>query len=94
MPEQIFDLIVLSEVLYYFEAQMLARLADRLRDLAAPDADLILVHWLGPTPDYPLTGDAAVVNFLAATAGWTQITRQERRLDYRLDVLRAAAAPQ
>lgn len=93
MPESRFDLIMLSEVMYYFEAQTMARLANRLRGLAAPDADLILVHWLGPTPDYPLTGDAAVENFLAATAGWTRITRQERRPDYRLDVLRAAPAP-
>jgi SAM-dependent methyltransferase len=93
MPDGRFDLIVLSEVLYYFDPPTLARLADRLRDIAAPEADLILVHWLGPTPDYPLTGDLAVANFLAATAGWTEVTQQERRQDYRLDVLRAAPAP-
>ena len=93
MPEQRFDLIVLSEVLYYFEPPTLARLADRLRAIAAPDADLLLVHWLGPTPDYPLSGDAAVSKFVAATAGWTHITRQARRQDYRLDVLRAAPEP-
>ena len=93
MPDGRFDLIMLSEVLYYFEPPTLARLADRLRDIAAPGADLVLVHWLGPTPDYPLTGDAAVTNFLVVTSGWARVTRQERRQDYRLDVLRAAPAP-
>lgn len=93
MPERRFDLIMLSEVLYYFEPETLARLADRLREIAVPDADLVLVHWLGPTPDYPLNGDAAVDGFLAASAGWAQVMRQERRQDYRLDILRAAPAP-
>ena len=94
MPKQRFDLIMLSEVLYYFEPRPLMRLADRLHAIATPDADLMLVHWLGPTPDYPLTGDASVAGFLAATAGWTRITRQERRQDYRLDILRADPASQ
>lgn len=92
MPDGRFDLIMLSEVLYYFDQPTLARLADRLREIAASDADLVLVHWLGPTPDYPLTGDAAVASFLTATAGWTQVTQQARRQDYRLEVLRAAPA--
>ena len=92
MPDGRFDLIMLSEVLYYFEPPTLVRLADRLHAIAAPDADLVLVHWLGPTPDYPLTGDTAVGEFLAAAAGWTRITRQERRQDYRMDVLRAVQA--
>jgi len=93
MPDGAFDLILLSEVLYYFDGPTLARVADGLHRVAAPGADLVLVHWLGPTPDYPQTGDSAVTGFLAATGGWTTIRRQERRQDYRLDVLRAAPAP-
>ncbi len=93
MPDGSFDLILLSEVLYYFEPSTLARLADRLCRIAAPGADLVMVHWLGPTPDYPLTGDAAVAEFMSASAGWTRIMRQERRQDYRLDVLRVVPAP-
>lgn len=89
MPEGRFDLIMLSEVLYYFETPTLDRLAARLRTACMPGADLVLVHWLGPTPDYPQTGDSAVEAFIAATANWTEVTRQERREDYRLDVLRA-----
>ncbi len=93
MPDGRFDLIMLSEVLYYFGPPTLGALSERLRDIAAPAADLVLVHWLGPTPDYPLNGDVAAATFLEGAAGWAQVTRQERRQDYRLDVLRAVQAP-
>ena len=89
MPKGRFDLIMLSEVLYYFETPTLDRLAASLRPACMPGADLVLVHWLGPTPDYPQSGDSAVDVFIAATADWTEVTRQQRREDYRLDVLRA-----
>lgn len=89
LPDGNFDLILLSEVLYYFDPSRLARLADGLRAIAAPAADLVLVHWLGPTPDYPQTGDTAADGFIAATRDWAPVTRQARRRDYRLDVLRA-----
>lgn len=87
-PPGRFDLILLSEVLYYFTAGDVARIAAACATIAEPGADLVLVHWLGPTPDYPLTGDAAVDAFVAA-AGWAKVIRQERTPDYRLDVLRA-----
>lgn len=92
LPEQRFDLLMLSEVLYYFDAPTLDRLACRLSEIAVDGANLVLVHWLGPTPDYPLTGDTAVSTFVAAAAGWTEVIRQERRSDYRLDVLRVVRA--
>ncbi len=87
-----YDLILLSEVLYYFDTPTLARLAENLRGVAMSGADLVLVHWLGETPDYPQTGDSAVEAFVSATRDWTAIMRQERRQDYRLDVLRAVPA--
>ena len=93
MPAGGFDLVVLSEVLYYFDGPTLDRLARRLAATVEAGGDLILVHWLGPTPDYPQTGDGAVAAFLAATHGWATVTRQARREDYRLDVLRAVPAP-
>ncbi len=87
-PAGRFDLVVLSEMLYYFDAPTLAQVAERVRALAEPGADLMLVHWLGPTPDYPLTGDDAVAAFEAA-APWARVMRRARTADYRLDVLRA-----
>lgn len=90
-PAGAFDLILLSEVLYYFDAAGVVRLAESVRQMVLPGADLVLVHWLGPTPDYPLTGDAAVAAFEAA-APWAEVRRRARTPDYRLDLLRIARA--
>lgn len=83
-----FDLIMLSEVLYYFDPAGVTRLAAAVRGMAAPEADILLVHWLGETPDYPLTGEEAVAAFEAA--GSWQIMQRARTPDYRLDLLRVA----
>ena len=89
-PAGSFDLIVLSEVLYYFDTDGLARLAVSLRQMATAGADLMLAHWLGPTPDYPLTGDTAVAAFEALFD--SEVMQRERTADYRLNVLRAPRA--
>lgn len=84
------DLVVLSEVLYYFDRSDLARVADRVRDAAAPGADLLLVHWL-PRTDYPLTGDEAAEAFIGHLRAEADVLHQERRERYRLDLLRRRA---
>ncbi|WGF89929.1 class I SAM-dependent DNA methyltransferase [Marinivivus vitaminiproducens] len=86
-----FDLIVLSEVLYYFDAADLQRVCVWVGRRALPDADIVLVHWTGAT-DYPLSGDDATLRFIEGLAGSVAVTRQERRPAYRLDVLRRAGA--
>lgn len=88
-PPSTYDLVVLSEVLYYFDAADLARVAARVRAAARPGADLLLVHWL-PETDYPLTGDEAAESFIRALEPDTAVLRQERRERYRLDLLRRA----
>ena len=80
-----FDLILLSEVVYYLDRPDVARLAGRVRHALAPDGAVVLVHWTGPT-DYPLSGDAAADAFIAS-AGFLAVSRQERAARYRLDVL-------
>ncbi|MEY2884949.1 MAG: hypothetical protein RL490_2673 [Pseudomonadota bacterium] len=87
-PDGPFDLLMLSEVLYYFDVSALLRLATAVRALARPGADMLLVHWLGPTPDYPLTGDSAVAAFEAALGDAVRLLRRERRQDYRMDLFR------
>jgi len=57
-----FDLVVLSEVLYYFTVPALARLGEWLAHVAAPNAEAVVVHWTGET-DYPLSGDRAMELF-------------------------------
>ncbi|WP_375422626.1 SAM-dependent methyltransferase [uncultured Sphingomonas sp.] len=90
-PNGRFDLILLSEVLYYFDRPALALVARALSAVAEPGADIVLVHWLGPTPDYPLNGDEAVEAFEENLPAATVIGR-DRQEGYRLDVLRTAPA--
>ena len=90
-PPGQFDLILLSEVVYYLDQADVTRLIARLRQALAPEADVVLVHWTGET-DYPLTGDAAATLVIEGTADVLAVTRQERAAGYRLDVLRRVAA--
>jgi hypothetical protein len=57
-PDGEFDLIVISELGYYFEVQSLGRLLDRVEGSLRPQGTLLAVHWRHPVADYPLTGDA------------------------------------
>ena len=57
-PGGFFDIIVLSEVLYYFSEKDLQTLAEKCMASLRPTAEMILCHWLGET-DYPLTGRQA-----------------------------------
>lgn len=85
-PAGAYDLIVLSEVLYYWDRSDLARTAGLVgRDLV-PGGEVMLVHWTGPT-DYPLSGDEAVGLFMA-TLPALSVTRQRREPAYRLERLR------
>ena len=86
-PDGKFDLIVLSEVLYYFGDADLARLTTWVCEALEPTGAALLVHWLGETPDYPLTGDQAVEGFLTTAAPRLTIDRRWRRELYRLDRL-------
>lgn len=87
-PEGTFDLILLSEVVYFLDAGDVARLAERAKACLRPGGDVVLVHWTGPT-HYPLSGDEAAERFIARSAGFLQVGHQARTGAYRLDVLRA-----
>lgn len=56
-PDGPWDLVVMSEIAYYFDAGDLGQLLDRAAATMVAGATLIAIHWRGPT-DYPLTGDA------------------------------------
>lgn len=55
-PEGSFDLVVLSEVAYYFDEPTLAEVMDHVVRSTVVGAHVVAVHWRGET-DYPLTGD-------------------------------------
>ena len=86
-PAGQFDLILLSEIIYYLDRDDLGRLADRVAASASAGADIVLVHWLGGT-NYPLSGDDAAESFLAALAPAACLVTQRREANYRIDIAR------
>jgi protein-L-isoaspartate O-methyltransferase len=56
-PDGKFDLIVLSEIGYYLDADDLDVLLDRTVASLEPGGTLAAVHWRHPVADYPLRGD-------------------------------------
>jgi protein-L-isoaspartate O-methyltransferase len=51
------DLLVLSEIGYYFSAAALSKWASRLLSRLQPGGTLLAAHWLGFSPDHILSGD-------------------------------------
>jgi SAM-dependent methyltransferase len=77
-PAGSFDLIVFSEILYYFDDADLDEML-RLGLLALrPDGHLIAVHWRHPAPDHPRAGDE-VHEILAADSRLARLARYRDR---------------
>jgi cyclopropane fatty-acyl-phospholipid synthase-like methyltransferase len=55
-PSEKFDLVVLSELAYYFDSETLERIVESLTSSMVGHGTLVGVHWRGAT-DYPLSGD-------------------------------------
>jgi cyclopropane fatty-acyl-phospholipid synthase-like methyltransferase len=85
-PDGEFDLILLSEVVYYFGRKDVGRLADRVTRSLVKDGFVILVHWTGET-NYPLSGDEAAALFIKEVGPSCVVERAERHQEFRLDVL-------
>lgn len=87
-PEEQFDLILLSEVGYYWSPADLARAADLMLAALPAGGQLLLVHWTPVVPDYPQTGDEVHGFFLQkAEAGGPLAHLHGHRADnYRLDL--------
>jgi SAM-dependent methyltransferase len=56
-PEGRFDLVVLSEIGYYFTVPELTGLVERAVRSLWPEGVLLAVHWLGTSADHVLHGD-------------------------------------
>lgn len=91
-PEGQFDLILLSEVGYYWAPADLARAADLLLAALPAGAQLLLVHWTPVVPDYPQTGDEVHEFFLQKTGPNGSLTHLHghRAEKYRLDLFERA----
>ncbi|HWG06999.1 MAG TPA: SAM-dependent methyltransferase [Beijerinckiaceae bacterium] len=84
-PAGNFDLILLSEIVYYLDRQDIRRLATRIEESLARNGDLLLVHWTGPT-DYPMSGDDAVESLLRDLQGVVSVIHSDRAENFRLDL--------
>ena len=81
VPEQwpggAFELILLSEVIYYLSRNDVGRLATRVTSSLAKVGSVILVHWTGPT-NYPLSGDEAAALFIERIRPTFVVDRADR----------------
>jgi SAM-dependent methyltransferase len=71
-----FDLIVLSEILYYFGDHDLERVLKSAATALDPEGTLLAVHWQHPVAEYPRSGDD-VHRVLAAQPGLARLIRHE-----------------
>jgi 2-polyprenyl-3-methyl-5-hydroxy-6-metoxy-1,4-benzoquinol methylase len=85
-PDETFDLIVLSEILYFLTQADIAAVAARVRASLARDGVVLLVNWLGPTDD-PCTGEAAADHFIAVSSPHLRPLFGTVGEGYRIDVL-------
>lgn len=92
LPQQFptgrFDLVVLSEVGYYWSAADLRLACDRIAAALLPGGAWLLVHWTPPVPDYPLRGDDVHEHVLARSGAGRalQHVNGTRHETYRLDL--------
>lgn len=91
-PDGAFDLMLLSEVAYYWGDEEFDQARDEIMRRLEPDGDLVLVHWTPFVEDYPLTGDEVHERFIsfARESGKLQHLEGKRETSYRLDVFRKA----
>ena len=73
-PPGPFDLLVLSEIAYYLDADALATVLGRECPRLQRGAKIVAAHWRHAVADYPLTGDAAHA-VIAETPGLTSVAR-------------------
>jgi SAM-dependent methyltransferase len=91
-----FDLIVLSEVLYYLTADDARELLRQAAEALEPEGSLVAVHWRHPVTDYPRSGDQVheALRAQSSDLGLARSVRHEE-LDFLLEVyIRTPPEPQ
>lgn len=83
--ERGFDLVLFSEVAYYWDRTDLSRACRWLCEAVEPAGRLLLVHWIGET-DYPQSGDGVVSILWEALQEQFVIAKAERHERFRLDL--------
>ena len=85
-PEGPFDLIVASEILYYFTEEVMLAALRRFEEELAPGGSMLAVHWRGEPKTHPLRGDE-VHELLGCHTRLTNVLTATEP-EYRLDLFR------
>jgi SAM-dependent methyltransferase len=83
-PPHSFDLIIFSELLYYFDDADLDQVLSLGIGALRPGGHMVAVHWRHPAPDHPRPGDE-VHQTLGAYAGLARLARY-RDADFTAEV--------
>ncbi|MEW2168138.1 SAM-dependent methyltransferase [Streptomyces sp. NPDC007084] len=75
-PEGSFDLIVLSEILYYFDTGTRTRLLRRSTESLAEGGHLVTAHWNHPVPEHTCTG-RDIADRLDSVTGLRRLARYD-----------------
>lgn len=70
-PVGTFDLIVLSEVLYFLDEQEIGEMSARADRSLVPGGVILAINWIGPT-DLPLDGNE-VIRLFAKAGEWNRL---------------------
>jgi cyclopropane fatty-acyl-phospholipid synthase-like methyltransferase len=84
-PAADFDLLVLSEIGYYFTPQDWQRISTALIDSLPQGATLLAAHWLGHSQDHRISGDE--VHEILLSHPEVRVAHRERGPNMRLDRL-------
>jgi hypothetical protein len=85
-PGELFDLIVLSEVLYFLSPADIAKVADLVCATLDEEGMVLSVNWRGRSDD-PTNGDEAAGIFIDRAARCLSVRMQHHEDMYRLDLL-------
>ena len=85
-PDEIFDLILISEVGYYLAPADWLMAMEKVFANLAKGGQIALVHWTPPVHDYPQTGDAVHDSFAEFATGKMRNLKSFQKEKYRLDV--------
>ncbi len=83
IPNEEFDLVVFSEIGYYFSETQLRSLAIELVSRMTPEGTFLAVHWLGSSQDHVLDGDR--VHCILQTIPNLSLVESERYPGFRLN---------
>jgi SAM-dependent methyltransferase len=85
-PDEMFDLILVSEVGYYWGWEDMHKSQQLILEHLKPGGHLLLVHWTLYARDYPLSGDEVHESFLKLTPHQLRHLKAQRDEEYRLDL--------